>query len=187
MHAIATTLIALAIAFVVAAPASAQPYAYATEIAERVTITPFVDFELEYETTPQSCLENCMVVVTERTELDCSPRLALPTSGCDLPWGEPAAPPWIGGFHPTPLPWDDIFSCIPEDATIVGWNLFEDRQLVEQFIHHKSDCTTTVKETVLEVLPPTGESDRSCPDVGGWRSVEETPVSTMYWVACPAD
>ena len=180
MHSIVKTAFALILFLIVAGSATAQPFTEFTEFHVQQTISNIDNF-VDFEEPVLSCLETCLVAITERTDFNCSPVVALPTSGCDLPWPETLE--GIGGFGPTPLPWADVFSCIPEDPTLLGYRLFEDRQLVEQRIHHRSDCTTTVTETVLQDLPPTGAQPRSCPDVAGWRSTEETTTS-VHWVAC---
>ena len=110
----------------------------------------------------------------ERQTYDCTGHLAVPLEGCPLPWlDNENSNPDFGG------------QCIPPVAEFDGFGVTERVDLVQRRVRQSAaDCTTTVTETVLSHLAPTGNPPpRPCPDGGPWSSTSDR-VQSFRVVAC---
>ena len=147
---------------------------YAQDFTKRYTLNEQLK---PFEGEKLFCLEYCWELTIERTSFECGPVLAPPPgSGCDLPWIDPQRPTHF--FPGDPMEW-----CIPEEPELVGYKLHEHRDLVRRVVTHKSDCTSSSEDTVLQILPDTGLSPRPCPDPGPWSQDDERIVG-MRRVSC---
>jgi hypothetical protein len=115
----------------------------------------------------------CLDIVVEKDSFECDGVFATPTSGCDLPW--------VGSENPNP---DPTGMCIPPENEFAGYQLTEHRELVDRRITQRADCTSSVSETVLQVLANQGNPPRPCPDPAAWSQTNET-VHSIRFVPCP--
>ena len=132
-------------------------------------LTPFEGEKLH-------CLAFCMELIVEKTDVECSPVMAPPIEGCDLPWIDPQRP------NPLP-PGNPMEWCIPEEPELAGYKLHHHTTRERRIVTHDSNCESISVDTVLEVLPETW-STRACPDPGPW-GMEDERILSFRWVSCP--